>query len=52
MGPNVVWSHLPMDGHVIVIVPNTDFVSILVSLFLDGIGRCSIFNPKVGVSLL
>jgi hypothetical protein len=52
MGPDVVWSHLSMNGHVTVIVPNTDFVSILVSLFLGYIGWCSIFNPKPSVSLL
>jgi hypothetical protein len=51
MGPDVVSSHLSMDGRVTVTVPNTDFVSILVSLCLDCIGRCIIFNPKLGVSL-
>jgi hypothetical protein len=51
MGPDVVWSHLSMDGCVIVIVPDTNFVYILVSLVLNFIGRCSIFNPKSGVSL-
>jgi hypothetical protein len=52
MGPDVVWSHISMDGRVIVTVPNIDFVYILVSLVLDCIGLCSIFNPKSGVSLL
>jgi hypothetical protein len=52
MSPDVVWYHLSMDGCVVVTVPNTDFVSILVSLFLDYICRCSIFIPKLGVSLL
>jgi hypothetical protein len=40
-----------MGGHVTVIVPNIDFVYILVSLLLDCIGWCFIFNPKSGVCL-
>jgi hypothetical protein len=52
MGPKVVRSHLPMDGRVTVTMPDTNFVYIFVSLFLDCIGWCSIFNPKSGVSLL
>jgi hypothetical protein len=47
-----VQSNLSMDGRVTVIVPNIDVVSILVSLFLDYIDRCSIFNPKPSVSIL
>jgi hypothetical protein len=49
MGPDVVWFHLSMDGRVTVTVPNTDFIFILISLFLDCIGLCSIFNHKLGV---
>jgi hypothetical protein len=52
IGPGIVQSNLSMDGRVTVIVPNIDVVSILVSLFLDYIDGCSIFNPKPSVSIL